>query len=104
MVALLEAEVVQANLKRAVVGAQVRVEGGKVAQVLVHAQLLIAVLRGGGLDPADTVSVLDVVAPGKVEGDLDIDPEVDAVGLILGVRGWASVDSDDDVRWRGCRG
>jgi len=104
VVALLEAEVVQANLKRAVVGAQVRVEGGEVAQVLVHAQLLIAVLRGGGLDPADAISVLDVMASGKVEGDLDIDPEVDAVGLIFGVRGRAPIDRDDDVRRRGCRG
>ena len=46
------------------------------------------------LIPADAISIDDVVASGKVEGDLDIDPEVDAVGLILGVRGRASVDGD----------
>ena len=44
--------------------------------------------------PADAISFDDVVASGKVEGHLDIDPEVDAVGLILGVRGRASVDGD----------
>ena len=69
MVALLEAEVVQANLKRAVVGAQVRVQGGKVAQGGV-AQLLLAAVRGVDLvhvDPADAISFDDVVASGKVE-------------------------------------
>ena len=45
VVALLEAEVVQANLKRAVVGAQVRIQGGEVAQGGV-AQLLLAAVRG----------------------------------------------------------
>ena len=69
VVALLEAEVVQANLVRAVVGTQVRVQGGEVAQGGV-AQLLLAAVSGADLvdiDPADAISFDDVVASGKVE-------------------------------------